>query len=269
LVEDQTGQAAAAGAPKWNAWASLGQNNVAYTFQPARTGGRVNLVMGGLDYTFNNSVILGVAYTDDRTRVGTDFNSGTLSGNGYSIAPYLAVPFGRNWVFDASLGWGRNKLSQIDNSGAAPVTGNTADNRFFSSLAVSYAAQIGKLQWTGKGMYLYSEDKVAQFTQSNNAVVLGSTTRVTQVRLGGQLTYDAGGGVAPYGGLTYIRDVQSPTQPPAAGLTPANDRDAWQIAAGVMFYSKGALSGSVQYTQDFSRKEVRNNLLMGNVAYKF
>ena len=47
--------------------------------------------------------------------------------------------------------------------------------------------------------------------------------------------------------LTYIRDVQSPTQPVTGGLTPANDRDAWQVAVGVNFYSRGPLSGGVQY----------------------
>ncbi len=269
FLNGETGLSAGAAPVKWNVWGSLGQNNIAYSFQPARSSGRVNLVLGGIDYTFNNNVILGVAYTDDRTRIGTEFNNGSLSGNGYSIAPYIAVPFGRNWVFDASVGWGRNKLSQLDNSAAVAVTGNAVDARFFSSLAVSYAAQIGKLQWTGKGMYLFSEDKVGQFTLSNNTLVAASTTRVTQLRLGGQLTYDMGGGVAPYAGLTYIRDLQSPVQPVTAGLTPANDRDAWQLALGAVFYSKGPLSGGVQYSQDFSRKEVKNNLLMANIAYKF
>ena len=127
---------------------------------------------------------------------------------------------------------------------------------------------MGKLQWTGKGMYLFSEDKVGQFTLSNNTLMPATTTRVAQLRLGGQLTYDAGG-FAPYAGLTYIRDIQSPTQQVTAGLTPANDRDAWQLALGVQFYSRGPLSGGVQYTQDTSRAEVKNNMLMGNIAYKF
>lgn len=267
-LEGETGVAAGAASLKWNVWGALGQNNVGYSFQPARSSGRVNLVLGGIDYTFNNNVIVGVAYTDDRTSIGTDFVAGSVSGNGYSIAPYVAVPFGRNWVFDASVGWGRNKLSQIINPGAAAITGNAVDARFFSSLALSYAAQIGKLQWTGKGMYLFSEDKVGQFTLSNNTLMPASTTRVAQLRLGGQLAYDAGG-FAPYAGLTYIRDVQSPTQPVTGGLTPANDRDAWQVAVGVNFYSRGPLSGGVQYSQDFSRKEVKNNLLMANIAYKF
>ncbi len=263
-----TGQAAAAASPRWNAWAALGQNSVGYDFVPAKSSGRVNLFLGGIDYTFSNNVIAGISYTDDTTRIGTQFDNGTLNGSGYAIAPYVAVPFGRNWVFDASVGWGRNKLSQIDRSAAVAVTGNTVDNRFFSSLALSYAVQVGKLQWTGKGMYLFSEDKVSQFTQSNNTVVPSTTTRVTQLRLGGQIAHDAGG-VVPYAGLTYIYDLQSPVQPVTAGVSPANDRDAWQLALGVNFYSKGALSGGVQYSQDTSRKEVKNNLLMASIAYKF
>ena len=266
--DGETGVAAGATPLRWSIWGSVGQNNVGYSFEPARSSGRVNLVLGGIDYTFNNNVILGVAVSDDRTSVGTEFVAGSVAGNGYSIAPYVAVPIGRNWVFDASMGWGRNKLTQTINPGAAAITGNLVDARFFSSLALSYAAQMGKLQWTGKGMYLFSEDKVGQFTLSNNTLMPATTTRVGQVRLGGQLTYDAGG-FAPYAGLTYIHDVQSPTQLVTAGQTPANDRDAWQLALGVQFYSKGPLSGGVQYTQDTSRAEVKNNMLMGNIAYKF
>ena len=266
-LKGETGAAAAAAAPKWNAWFSLAQSNVGYDFQPARSSGRVNVVLGGVDYTFNNNVILGVAYSDDQTRIDTQFNNGSLNGSGYMIAPYLAVPFGRNWVFDASIGMGRNKLSQVDNA-AGNVTGNAMDNRFFSSAAVSYAAQIGKMQWTGKGMYLFSEDKIDQFTQSNNVVVPSSTTRVAQIRLGGQLAYDAGG-MMPYAGLTYIRDTQAPTQRVIAGQTAANDRDAWQVAVGINFYNRGPLSGGVQYTQDTNRAQVKNNMLMGNISYKF
>ena len=212
---------------------------------------------------------MGLAYTDDRTRVDTQFNNGTLGGKGYSIAPYIAVPFARNWVFDASVGFGRNQLSQVDNvTPGVTLTGNTTDKRFFSSIALSYAAQMGKVQWTGKGMYLFSEDKVDQFTQSNNVLVPSSTTRVAQLRFGGQLAYDAGG-ITPYVGVTYIYDTQAPSQPVTLGFTPANDRDAWQFAVGASFYSRGPLSGSVQYSQDTSRKEVKNNLLMANVAYRF
>ncbi len=268
-LQGDTGQAAAGGTTRWNVWGALGQNQVAYSFEPARSSGNINLALGGLDYTFGNNVIVGVAYADDRTRIGTQFNNGSLAGNGYSLAPYIAVPFARNWVFDASMGWGRNKLSQVDNvTPGVTLTGNTTDKRFFSSVALSYAATIGKLQWIGKGMYLFSEDKVDQFTQSNNVLVASSTTRITQLRLGGQISYDAGG-IVPYAGLTYIYDAQSPRQPVTLGLTPANDRDAWQIAVGANFYSRGPLSGSVQYSQDTSRKEVKNNLLMANIAYRF
>lgn len=269
LLDGESGQAAAAGSTRWNAWGALGQNQIGYSFQPLRSSGKVNLVMGGVDYTFGNNVILGVAYTDDRTRIDTQFNNGSLGGNGYSIAPYIAVPFARNWVFDASMGWGRNKISQVDNGTAGfSLTGNTTDARFFSSVALSYAAQVGKMQWTGKGMYLFSEDKLNQFTQSNNVLVPSTTTRVAQLRLGGQLSYDAGG-IVPYAGLTYIYDTQAPTQPVFGGVTPANDRDAWQVALGVNFYSRGPLSGSVQYSQDTNRKEVKNNMLMANIAYRF
>lgn len=265
----ETGMAAAGGSTRWSIWGGLGQNNVGYSFEPVRSSGRVSMVLAGIDYTFSNNVIAGVSYTDDSTRVGTQFNNGSLNGSGYTIAPYVAVPFGRNWVFDASAGWGRNKLSQIDNvTAGVTITGNAIDSRSFASLALSYAGKIGKLDWVGKGTYLAAEDKIGQFTQSNNVAVPASTTRLAQLRVGGQLSYDAGGW-APYAGLTYIYDVQRAAQPVVAGRIPANDRDAWQIALGATIYSKGQLSGGIQFTDDLNRKEVKNTALMANVAYRF
>ena len=49
-LQGDTGQAAAGGATRWNVWGALGQNQVAYAFQPVRSSGNINLVMGGYEY---------------------------------------------------------------------------------------------------------------------------------------------------------------------------------------------------------------------------
>ena len=82
--------AAAAGGTKWNAWLAYSRSNVGYSFQPLQSGGNVDLVLGGIDYTFGSSLIAGVALPDERTRVTTSFNGGSIRVSGNTMAPYLA-----------------------------------------------------------------------------------------------------------------------------------------------------------------------------------
>lgn len=264
----QTGKAGAANGARWNGWFSLAQNQVGYSFQPVQNSGNVNLALAGVDYTFGNNVILGLAASWDRTRVSTTFNGGNLTGNGYMLAPYVAVPFAGSWVFDASAGLGRANLNQTDNSVAGGVSGASTDRRTFSSLGLSYATNIGRWQLTGKGNYLAAEDKIGSFTLSNGTAINANTTRLAQLRLGGQAAYDNGTFV-PFAGLYYVNDIQRPTQAAVGGVSAANDRDAWLVQLGVNFYSKGPVSGGLMYSTETSRKEVKNNQFMANIAIRF
>ena len=271
---DETGAAAAGGGNRWNAWMSLGQNNVNNGFQPAQVGGHVDLTLVGIDYTYASNVVAGVAATWDRTRVGGQgLNGGTINGSGYNIAPYVSVPLGRNWLLDGTIGFGRNDISIVDNNPnpAPTASGSTKSDRMFTSVAVSYAQTMGKVMWSGKLAWVTNEDKIAAFTMSPAATggpVAGSTIRVSQLRLGGQAAFNAGM-LMPYVGLTYVRDLQSPDATPLRGQTPANDKDGWVVALGLNIYSKGALSGGVMLSSETGRQQIKNDLFMANIAVRF
>ncbi|MBL8379429.1 MAG: autotransporter outer membrane beta-barrel domain-containing protein [Burkholderiales bacterium] len=265
--EPQTGLAAATGASRWSIWGALGENHLAYSFQPARSEGRSTLTLGGVDYTFANNVVLGVAATMDRTRTVFQANiNSPLSSNGYSIAPYISVPLSRNWLLDASVGLGDSKIKVTDYN--APGEGNTKSDRTYFSAGVSYAARTGSWNLTGKANYLQSEDKIASFTMTDRTFVPASNIRVSQMRLGVQAAYNAGIFV-PFAGLTYIRDLQSPNQAALAGQNPANDKDSFLVALGVNVYSRGMVSGGILYTTETARSQVKNDVFMANIALRF
>ncbi len=264
---DQTGQAAAAGAPRWNAWFALGENEQAYSFQPARSSGRSTLMLGGIDYTYSSNIVAGVAVNADRTRTTFQANQNSpLSVNGLSVAPYVSVPFARNWLFDASIGWGESDIKFTDY--VAPAEGNTKSDRMFTSLALSYATRIGAFNVNGKANYVETSDKIASFTMTDGTFIPATTLRVAQARLGIQASYNAGM-FMPYVGLTYIRDLQSPSQAAVGGQTPANDKDGWQIAVGVNVFSRGALSGGLMFTSETARQQVKNDVFLANLAVRF
>jgi outer membrane autotransporter protein len=264
---DQKGMAAAAGGDRWNAWAGYGYTSVGYSFAPLQSSGDVNLGLLGLDYSFTGNVLAGVAVSYDRTRTDTHFNRGELNGHGYTVSPYLAWQINRAWLFDASLGWGRAELDQSDFS-AGGVFGSPKDDRFFGSLSLSYNVAFDKILLTGKGTYLWTEDKIDTFLLSDGTVIPGQTTRVKQLRLGGQVAY-AGAQFMPFFGLYLIHDTQRPDQTPVGGFVAANDDTAWQAQFGVNFISKGPVYGGILFATEQGRSEVRNNQFLLNVGVRF
>ncbi len=267
-LSGETGQAAAAGGSRWNAWAALSQVNVGYSFQPLQSGGDATLVLGGIDYIIGNNVVVGLALTDERTRVSTAFNGGNISGNGNTVAPYLGWRINNAWLLDASLGFGDTKLTSTDNSIAGGITGSNKAKRTMATIGLSYNHVMGRWIFTGKGSLLNVENKFSAFTFSNGTAVSGSTTNTTQARLGAQAAYNAGN-VVPFAGLVYINDLQRPNQAAVAGQTAANDRDAWQVRAGLNFRSSGALYGGVVLSTDVGRSQVKNDQIMVNVGLRF
>ena len=264
----QTGQAAAAGAPRWNLWAAYSYVDVGYTFQPLQSGGHANLVLGGIDYMISDNLIAGVAVTDERTRIDTTFNGGKISGNGNTVAPYLGWRINREWTLDASLGFGDTRLSSTDNSVAGGITGSNKVSRSMGTLGLAYNMAMGQWLLTGKGSLLAVENRFSAFTLSNNTFVNGSTVRTTQARLGGQAAYNAGN-IVPFVGLTYIYDLERTEQGAIGGQSAANDRDGWQVRAGFNIRSSGALYGGIVLSSEVGRSQVKNDQLLVNVGVRF
>lgn len=268
LGSGETGAAAAAGGTKWNAWLAYSRSNVGYSFQPLQSGGNVEVALGGVDYTYGNNLIIGVALTDERTRVTTSFNGGGIRASGNTVAPYLGWRINHNWMLDATIGFGSTNINFTDNSGTAPVTGANKDSRSLTTLGLAYNQAMGSWLLSAKGSLLSTQDKFSAFTNSNNAAIDGLTTRTTQVRLGGQAAYNAGG-LVPFAGVTYINDIQRPNQSAVAGQSAANDRDGWQLRTGVNFRSSGALYGGAQLSSEVGRRQVKNDQILFNLGLRY
>jgi hypothetical protein len=264
-LSGETGAAAASGESKFNAWLSLSQNRIGYSFSPLNSSGTVDVGIVGVDYTFGNKVVLGLAVAGDSTDVTLNFaTSGKLNGRGLTASPYLGIPINPNWSVDASVGSGRTKI----NTNVNGVTGNTTDERTLGNLGVAYRQAVGNWLLTGRGAYLSVHDKLSAYSLSDGTAVPASAVTVSQVRLSGQALYNAGN-FYPYAGFSYIRDTQAPDQAPVSGQTAANDHDGYQILAGVHFRSPSGLYGGIQAATDQGRKEVKNDQILLNLGLRF
>jgi Autotransporter beta-domain len=259
-----SGTAAAAGGNLWNAWGAYSRSDIAFEYAPLHSSGKVDVYLAGIDYTFGGNKVIGLAYAHDRTDVNLNFNAGKLSGNGNTLSPYFGIAFDRNWSFDATIGFGR---SNVDTAVAA-VTGSTDVDRTLGSLGLNFRNSSGNWQFSGRAAYLAVRDKLGAYTLSNGTFVPDGTVNVSQARFSGQLAYLAGN-ITPYIGVSYINDLRRPDQAPIGGIVAANDDDAWTPTVGIRFRTDGTLYGSLQYSTERSRSEVKNNQLLLNLGVRF
>jgi hypothetical protein len=267
-LSDQTGMPAQAGGGRWNGWLGFARNDQANKFTPANSSGDTNVLLGGVDYTFRNNVVFGVALSFDKTNLNMPFTGGTFDSEGWSVAPYIAWPLTRSLLLDASIGFGSSDLKTNTTIPFAIPAATTVDDRWFGSVSLSHVSNFDKLQLVLKGSLLHSEDKTKAFFSPGIVGPIGmpDTAYLTQLRLGGTAAYDAGGGWQPYLGLTYINDTQRET---LAVVGAPNDRDAWNVAVGINYYSKGAVSAGIQLNGDFDRQQTRNNQFLANISIRF
>ncbi len=270
-LSGSTGAAAAPGGKAWNVWGAYSYSDIAYQFSPLRSSGDVKVGLAGIDYTFDNNVILGVAAGYDRTDVDLNFSSGKLTGNGYTVAPYIGMLINKNFAIDATIGFGRTNVDTLatipPSLGGGIVTGSTHSDRNLGSLGLTYREVFGAWTLTGRAGLLTVHDKLGAYTLSNGTFVPDGTVNLTQARLTAMAAYTVGS-VTPYASISYINDLSRPDQAPIGGVAAANDRDAWTPAVGVRFRFDNSLYGSVQYSSE-QRSEVRNNQFLINLGIRF
>ena len=268
-----TGAAAAGHRARWNGWLSLARNSIAYKFQPLRSSGHVNVATAGIDYTFGNNAVAGVSFTRDRGDINLDFIGGKLDSKGYMVSPYVAIPLTKNLALSATAGWGTSDIDvDLGNAAGAGLSGDSDSKRRMYGAGLNYMGRADRLSYEAKATYLNVRDRLGAYTMSNGAGatqgVNSVVTKVSQGRLGAQLGYDFGF-LTPYLGMDYVYDFKKPNDDLVNGLKPKADRDGVVGTVGLKFNSKGALYGSVQYSHEASRDQVKNNQIMLNLGARF
>lgn len=267
--DGDTGKAASAGeTASWNGWVSAAQANVGTSFNPLKSDGPVRAGLIGVDYTFGNKAVLGVALADTSARIDTKFNGGKFSSDGITVSPYLLYPLNSNWALNAGLGFGHSNLKSFDNTNGIAVTGRNSSDTTLANLGLEYNRILGNWAFTGRTGISYYRDKQSSQTLSNGTFISGSDTSASQIRVGGEIAYDAGAWM-PFAGLTYIYDPRLPTQGTVSGQTPSNDKNAVQATLGIQYRSRGALYGGLQLTTERGRSDMKNDAAMLNVGMYF
>ena len=253
---------AAGNAEKWNVWGALSGDDAKYDsskFGPnvKFSANSTNTVLGA-DYALAPTLALGLSAGFDRVS-----GSGSLNGfganyqtDGYTVAPYLGWQINKLWSLDATIGWGS---SDVNNVGVT-----TKADRFFYGTNLTYTNWYGNWQVTGKGSYLYGEEKYGTSTVNPAA----TKNKVDQWRLGAQAGYWMNG-VMPYFGLAYSTDGRSTTNN-GAQATDDLGKSAWLWSLGANIISlKNSLTGGIAYSAESGRSHGKRDMLMANINYRF
>jgi len=170
----------------WTLWATPVFNNVSNRISPVTSKGSVNLLLLGLEHNQDDELIRGVIVAFDQADITTPYNSGIVKGNGYTVSPYLAMPFAQSWILDASLGFGRNELK----TNVSGTTATPSSERSLAAIGITHN-HMTKTKWliSSKAGYSYARDEIASYTDSSAASTAASSSTLGQIRIGVNSSY--------------------------------------------------------------------------------
>ena len=257
--EMSKGMAASFDSSNLSIWFTPVLTRVDNKIAPLYTEGSVNLMMGGIEYNHEDTVVMGVSITRDwanitSTEISTTTSTSAVTGLGYTLAPYVAWQLDPSWLVDASFGAGNSMLESTKSDGTVASPKN---DRSFVSTGVTYLKPLSdKALFTGKGTLSRSRDFIDTFNSTLGTTVTSnasSATYLNQFKLGGQLSYRLGN-FTPYAGGYYIQNDF--TVDSTSSVKPVEYQTVSQWVAGLNF-STGPVYGALAFQQEQGRNQSR------------
>lgn len=204
-----------------------------------------------------------LSYEDSESRL--DLTDGKHNTNGWMITPYAAKAYLNGaLVIDAMVGFGQLSTDVRRNiSTAAPISGGFDSNRYMAATNVTYQTLADTTLLSIKGGYLYAYEDGEGYTDSSNTTVGDQNSRLGTLRLEGLASWMIGS-VEPYVAAALLYDVHH-----SKVTNGSNDRTAVEARAGATFYASDSLSGGLEYSEEFSRRDMDSRALTLNVRTTF
>ena len=180
-VDARSGLAAGGEDSPWSIWATPVRSTFRNNIEPITSSGAVSLLIGGLEYRGDGPWIGGISLSVDRLSATTHNSavspetSGSLTGNGYTLAPYAVYQFSPTRALDLTWGGGKSHLDYISTTSTSPV-----DRRRLASVGFTDIHEVGQFLLMLRAGHSWTKDAV--YVSTGN-----SETLLKQTRVGGQL----------------------------------------------------------------------------------
>jgi opacity protein-like surface antigen len=258
------GMAAGDTPTRWNGWFTIAANDIKNDFVGAGYSGDVTNFMGGADYSLGQNWVVGVSFASERTKLATAYNKGSLQSDSIMLAPYLGYRIDDTWSVDASAGYAMGKSKVTWAFGTASRSTSVDLSRNFAAINLNAIKWIGDWQVTGRGGIIRSQE---QFDANASLLSDKITNTLTKLKIGGRVGYWVNN-VMPYASISFDQDLQQ-----SSGYDKLPDqlkgKTGYSLTLGVDLFSMKNITGGIAYTSEQGRSHLKNDSLMGMVAYRF
>ncbi len=222
-----------------------------------------NLFTGlvGADYRINDRLAAGLALGYEYADFDTQYNDGSLSARGLTVAPYAGALLLPELTVEASLGFTFLTGDQSRREAFGGVDADFEAFRTMGALDVTYqTAVFESVTLEGSLGYLYVSQNTDSFTESDGTKASSHSDEVGQMRVMVRGSY-AMQRMEPYVKLAYLYDAQFS----------ANDADrdeAW-AAAGLTYQTGNALQFDLEGSGSFFREDYSEYRLRAGFRFAF
>ncbi len=206
------GKAAGSAPRRWTFWANTANNWLRNTQAGAEYNGTIFTGVGGVDYLFNDRLLLGVSSGYEGINLDTSFNSGKLTSDGVALALYGGYVISPVFSLDGVVGhtWVNYKESRPGASGSYD------GDRWFGAFNVNAKTAIDRWRFNASMGFFSVKEIQGGYTESNANVVAQSTAYLNQLRTKGSIGYQipvSWGTLTPYASTRLDFDLSKSAAP--------------------------------------------------------
>jgi autotransporter-like protein len=240
----------------YGVWGSYSYTDYENELSSIAFDGTSHSFLGGIDFGFWDTTILGVAFGYDTGNIDTTFNAGNQETDTYTIAPYFGALLTDSLSVDFTLGYSKVEYDQFRTLPGTTTRVNSAPNadRVFGALNLNAITFYENWILGGRVGAQYASSTLDSYTESNGAVVADIRTRLGSVSIAGDVAYSYQE-YEPFINLAYYNDFQLKEISVTSGPQPSNDSDDILMTAGVRYYNKNGVTGNFEYSKRFLRED--------------
>ena len=228
-----------------------------------------NFIVGS-DYRLSDRMIVGLAFTYEDMDRTTDYNSGEVQSDGFTLSPYFAMLINDYFGFDLNTGYSWTSLDQVRRDEGYSISSSPDAERFFVNLNANGYYYIDNWNIGATLGYIYAKEDQDAFGDSSGIRYSASTVKLGQAYLNAEASY-AFESIEPYLGLGYEYDMTYDENKDTFGAAKDEDfdSDGFTFALGARFLLLDTLQGDFGFTGVFSRENYSEYGVALNVRYDF
>lgn len=229
---------------------------------------------GGADYKFHNDMLAGLAVAYERGDIDTTFNTGDLTSEGATVAPYIGWRPIPALTLDANIGVSALDYTALRSDGAAAARFDAF--RMFGSLNGTGAFHFGSLRVSPTAGLQYFQERQDGYTDSSGLSISEQTVGGGRLSSGMEIGYTLEQEYIGFGLEPYVRSSGEWDfgRPVAVALTTGETvrpaRYGGNLAGGLNLFNDKGLTGKLEGSLDnIGRADDESATIQGSVRYGF